>query len=277
MGDPTWSEAVQLHRATGLWYKFKQNYNGDWEVLCSGDKASIEKDSVTYHDHYWQSNGRWYFQGKRENKHIIGRDEFLESSQTIAEADAKAEVAYGSSGYNSRNRITGIEVSSFTDEGILNRFVREFQELSALTQAPTDETNPINSQLPSDESNPHQTHSGNHIFRDDSTVKSENTFKTTMTNSGTDSRVLLAGLIEYRNSLERHLGQLTSEYHQLEGRWRTFNSVSEGDYADQFRAGWRQTEARFKDYINQSQKIKAFLNERISALEALNRQESGLL
>lgn len=98
-----------------------------------------------------------------------------------------------------------------------------------------------------------------------------------MTYSGTNSRLLLTGLLEYQNSLERHLGQLTSEYQQLEGRWRAFNSVSEGDYANQFRAGWMQTEARFKAYINQSQKIKALLNERISALEALNRQESGLL
>jgi len=98
-----------------------------------------------------------------------------------------------------------------------------------------------------------------------------------MTYSGTNSRLLLTGLLEYRTSLERHLGQLTSEYHQLEGRWRAFNSVSEGDYADQFRAGWIQTEARFKAYIDQSQRIKALLNERISDLEDLNRQESGLL
>ncbi|KPQ32411.1 MAG: hypothetical protein HLUCCO16_20185 [Phormidium sp. OSCR] len=98
-----------------------------------------------------------------------------------------------------------------------------------------------------------------------------------MTYSGADSRLLLRGLQEYRGSLEKHLSQLTSDYQQLEGRWRAFNSVSEGDYADQFRSGWLRTEARFKEYINQSQKIKALLNERISALEDLNRQEGGLL
>lgn len=98
-----------------------------------------------------------------------------------------------------------------------------------------------------------------------------------MTYSGTNSRLLLAGLLNYRDSLGKHIDQLTSEYQQLEERWRAFNSVSEGDYADQFRAGWMQTEARFKTYINQSQKIKALLNERVSALEDLNRQESGLL
>jgi len=92
----------------------------------------------------------------------------------------------------------------------------------------------------------------------------------------TDTRRLLAGLQEYRNSLEKHIAQLTSEYYQLEKRWRAFNAVSEGDYATQFRLGWTQTDARFKAYINQSQKIKALLNERITDLENVNRIESGL-
>jgi len=109
------------------------------------------------------------------------------------------------------------------------------------------------------------------------TFQSANSVQGTMTYSDTNSRLLLQGLLEYRDSLERHLSQLASEYQQLERRWQAFNAVSGGDYADQFRTGWRQTDARFKTYINQSQKIKALLNERISALEALNRQESGLL
>jgi len=88
---------------------------------------------------------------------------------------------------------------------------------------------------------------------------------------GTDTRILLAGLKEYQKSLERHLGQLTSEYNQLENRWRAFSSVAEGDYADQFRSGWMRTDARFKDYINQSEKIKVLLSERISDLEDVNR------
>jgi len=92
----------------------------------------------------------------------------------------------------------------------------------------------------------------------------------------TDTRRLLAGLQEYRNSLEKHFAQLTSEYNQLEKRWRAFNAVSEGDYATQFRSGWLQTDARFKAYINQSQKIQAFLNEKINDLENVNRTEGGL-
>ena len=97
-----------------------------------------------------------------------------------------------------------------------------------------------------------------------------------MTYSATDSRLLLRGLIDYRNSLEKHIDQLTAEYQQLEGRWRAFNAVSEGDYADQFRAGWGRTEAQFRAYIDQSQKIRVLINERINDLEDLNRQEGGL-
>ena len=91
-----------------------------------------------------------------------------------------------------------------------------------------------------------------------------------------DSRVLLAGLEEYRGVLERHLSQLTSEYQLLENNWRQFNAVSEGDYADQFRGGWMRTSQRFQEYIEQTQQIKIVLNERIEYLRRLNQTEGGL-
>ncbi len=90
-----------------------------------------------------------------------------------------------------------------------------------------------------------------------------------------DTRVLLAGLKDYQSSLERHLVSLNSEYQQLENRWMAFNREAEGDYADQFRGGWLKTQAQFRDYINQSQNIKAMLEERIEFLEGTNRQEGG--
>jgi hypothetical protein len=86
----------------------------------------------------------------------------------------------------------------------------------------------------------------------------------------TDTRLLLLGLVKYRESLENHLNRLGAEYIQLENRWRIFNAVSEGDYADQFRVGWAQTEANFNFYINQAQKVKTLLNERIDDLTQLN-------
>jgi hypothetical protein len=85
-----------------------------------------------------------------------------------------------------------------------------------------------------------------------------------------DTRVLLTRLIAYRKSLESHLNQLGSECVQLENRWRMFNSVAEGNYADQFRAGWLKTDAQFNEYNAQSVKIKSFLDERIDFLTRLN-------
>lgn len=92
-----------------------------------------------------------------------------------------------------------------------------------------------------------------------------------------DSRILLAGLEEYHRELERHLSQLTAEYQHLDTSWRQFNAASEGDYADQFRAGWARTTQRFQEYIEQTQKIITFLDERIEHLRNLNKSESGLI
>jgi hypothetical protein len=85
-----------------------------------------------------------------------------------------------------------------------------------------------------------------------------------------DTRVLLSGLIKYRESLEKHLNRLGSEYIQLENCWRYFKAVSEGDYIEQFQAGWAKTEENFKSYIDQAQKVKILLNERIDDLTQLN-------
>lgn len=92
-----------------------------------------------------------------------------------------------------------------------------------------------------------------------------------------DSRILLAGLEEYHRELERHLSQLTAEYQQVDLTWRQFNAAAEGDYADQFRAGWVRTTQRFQEYMEQTQKMLAFLDERIEHLRYLNKSESGLI
>ena len=97
-----------------------------------------------------------------------------------------------------------------------------------------------------------------------------------MTNGAPDARRLLAGLKDYHKSLEKHLNKLNSEYQQLDNRWRAFNAVSAGDYADQFRNGWLRTKSQFESYIKQSQKIKAMLDKKIKYLEDFNRQEGGM-
>jgi predicted GNAT family acetyltransferase len=97
-----------------------------------------------------------------------------------------------------------------------------------------------------------------------------------MTSSSINAKRLLIGLIEYRKSLETHLNKLGSDYVQLENRWQIFNTYSEGNYAEQFRAGWTQTNAHFKAYINQAQKIKIFLDERINALTEVNKKDKNI-
>lgn len=91
-----------------------------------------------------------------------------------------------------------------------------------------------------------------------------------------DSRILLAGLEEYHRVLGRHLSKLSAEYQQLDNSWRQFSATAEGDYADQFRAGWARTSQRFQQYIEQTQKISAVLDERIEHLRQLNQSEGGL-
>jgi len=89
--------------------------------------------------------------------------------------------------------------------------------------------------------------------------------------TSTDAKSLLVRLTEYHKSLENHLNHLTANFIQLENRWRFFKSASEGDYADQFRSDWEQTEEHFKDYINQAQKIKDILSQRVDSLAEFNR------
>jgi len=92
-----------------------------------------------------------------------------------------------------------------------------------------------------------------------------------------DSRILLAGLEEYHRVLGKHLSQLTAEYQQLDNTWHQLDAVFEGDYADQLREGWIRTSQRFQEYIEQTQKISAVLDERIEHLRKLNQTEGGLI
>lgn len=86
-----------------------------------------------------------------------------------------------------------------------------------------------------------------------------------------NSKILLVNLIEYHKSFEKHLAHLTSNFEQLEAYWYNFKLCSEGDYAEQFKSGWIQTEENFRSYINQAQKIKALLGSRIESLSEFNQ------
>lgn len=90
-----------------------------------------------------------------------------------------------------------------------------------------------------------------------------------------NTKVLLAGLEEYYQSLQRHLSQLQQDFQQLDRRWRAFSAVYEGDAADQFRAGWQRSTAMFQDYVNQTQRIAKILEERIASLRETNKPEGS--
>ena len=91
-----------------------------------------------------------------------------------------------------------------------------------------------------------------------------------------DTKKLLLGLKEYSDSLEKHLASLRAEYEQLENSWKLFNSVAEGDYAEQFRGGWLRTANNFQEYINYSYKIQEMLKDRIADLELVNQINSEI-
>ena len=92
-----------------------------------------------------------------------------------------------------------------------------------------------------------------------------------------DTRILLQGLDDYSRVLEHHSSQLKIEFNQLDSKWRQFSTSYEGEAADQFRAGWIRTTQNFRDYIEQSERIRLLLRERIEALRDADRVESGLI
>ncbi len=91
-----------------------------------------------------------------------------------------------------------------------------------------------------------------------------------------DSTLLLRGLIEYRNVLERHLSQLNFDFQSLSLRWSRCSSVYEGEGADEFRHHWGITTDRFDHYLQRTRKIAQMLDDRIGYLRELERPDVGL-
>jgi hypothetical protein len=124
------------------------------------DRHSLESSSVVYHAHYWQSNGRWYFQGRRGDRHIIGRDDLIEEIRhqnqtnslnlTDAEkqeinltsgstgqltpqqikkiADYRAHQAYGHAGYAGNTH--GVEMPPYESQ-ICDRLIAQHQSTTS--------------------------------------------------------------------------------------------------------------------------------------------------
>jgi uncharacterized protein YukE len=91
-----------------------------------------------------------------------------------------------------------------------------------------------------------------------------------------DTTILLRGMREYTDALSRHATDLEHEFHTLHGIWSAFSQTYEGSGADHFRAHWQRTEMAFKEYISQSHKIRAILNDRVEALARLDAPNPAL-
>jgi hypothetical protein len=66
-----WSNYIEFHRPSGLYYKMGRDSQGDPHLLCSGDKGSLERDSVLLHDHYWRRGNKWHYQVKKGDAHLL--------------------------------------------------------------------------------------------------------------------------------------------------------------------------------------------------------------
>lgn len=90
-----------------------------------------------------------------------------------------------------------------------------------------------------------------------------------------DTRGLLTGLIEYRDTLTKHVSQLQTEFEHLNREWYHLESVYHGDAAIEFKHLWMNNTAAFQEYIDRSQRILEVLNERITFLQETERSSSS--
>ncbi len=91
-----------------------------------------------------------------------------------------------------------------------------------------------------------------------------------------DTTALLQGLIDYRDTLMKHLSQLNQGFETLSREWQHFSLVYEGDAAHEFKGLWFRTSSNFQEYLDRTQRIVAVLDERINFLQEANRPDSGL-
>lgn len=88
-----------------------------------------------------------------------------------------------------------------------------------------------------------------------------------------DTRRLLSGLEDYRDSLLLHQQELQRDHEAIQNYWNQMNAVFTGDAADEFRMQFFVTNSRFLEYSIRVQKILKMLDERISSLKEYNRRE----
>ena len=91
-----------------------------------------------------------------------------------------------------------------------------------------------------------------------------------------DTRALLQGLRDYRDSVIKHTQHLQDGYDNLTREWQRFDVVYEGDAAQEFKGLWMRTSGNFQEYLERTQRIVRVLDERIALLQAAERPDGGL-
>lgn len=87
-----------------------------------------------------------------------------------------------------------------------------------------------------------------------------------------DTRTLINGLREYRDSLKQHGQILKSQFADLQTQWYRLSQIYHGEGADQLRGHWSKTVEFFNDYIDQTQRIHELLLDRLESLEDFDRE-----
>lgn len=88
-----------------------------------------------------------------------------------------------------------------------------------------------------------------------------------------DQRLLLAGLTNYRDSLDKHLVSLQDEFARIRTAWYTLREVFHGNAADEFEPVWQGTLTAFQHYQEDGQRIRHVLAQRIDALQDFEKTE----
>lgn len=89
-----------------------------------------------------------------------------------------------------------------------------------------------------------------------------------------DSTLLLDGLRDYADSLEKHRSELQTSYEELKSHTYNCSRVYEGGDAEEFWSRWHRTEQFFIDYLLDVNRLIPMLNQRIEALRQFDRGAS---
>ena len=90
-----------------------------------------------------------------------------------------------------------------------------------------------------------------------------------------DQRALLAGLVDYRDSVERQVASLRDDFQEVAHTWANLDECFAGNAADEFRPIWEGTSQGFREYIEHTTAILRVLSERIEYLRDF--EKSGRL